>query len=144
MTGFDCDGNGWGNGRSACSHLRWRSGRRYRWSRCSDRGWLSCIGWRRRSNNRRKIGRRRNLTCFSITCKGDLNEHQVIDGAGPDRDNESCYTIGACGCVLHLCGAIGPEDGCHSGGVVDANRVALDGLREFAIDIFNAVATIEG
>ena len=67
----------------------------------------------------------------------------MIDSAGSERDGENSYPIGTRCCVINLCAAIGPEDGCYSGRIVDTNGITLDGLCEFAIDILDAIHAIE-
>ena len=66
----------------------------------------------------------------------------MIDRAGLDCDGEHGQTIAAGGGFFRFGIAIGPQDRGDGGSSTHANRVAPDGLREFAIDIDDAVGGV--
>ncbi len=59
-----------------------------------------------------------------------------------DCDRENGQAIAAGRGFFRFCIAVGPEDRGNSGCPIDSNRIAPNGLREFAIDIDDAVGTV--
>lgn len=63
----------------------------------------------------------------------------MIDCAGLDCDGENGQAIAAGGGFFRFGIAVGPENGGDSGSPIDSDGIACDGLREFAIDVDDAV-----
>ncbi len=66
----------------------------------------------------------------------------MINRAGLERDGENGQSIAGGSSFFRFCIAIGPEDRGNSRCATNSNWIALDGLREFAIDIDDAIGAV--
>ena len=66
----------------------------------------------------------------------------MINRACLDGDGENSQSIAGGGCFLGCSGTIRPEDCSNCRCAIYPDRIALNGLCEFAIDIDNAIWTI--
>ena len=66
----------------------------------------------------------------------------MINRAGLDCNRENGQSIAGGSGFFRFCVAVGPEDRGNSRCATHSDRIALDGLREFTIDIDDAIGAV--
>lgn len=66
----------------------------------------------------------------------------MINRAGLDGDSENGQSIAGGSGFFRFCIAVGPDDGGNSRCAIHSDGVAQNGLREFAVDIDDAIGAV--